>query len=475
MTPGDEIELDAEALAYGGGDTTGHAPDGRVVFTPLLAPGDHAKVRITEVRATFARAHPVELVRPGPDRVRPPCEVFGVCGGCQWQHVSLGAQRDAKVRILRHLLEPLGVAGAVAPLRGTGNGYHYRNRLILPVRAGRNGLRAGFFRADSHDLVDVPTCLVQSPQLWDAAVTALGLAMQAGVTGYNERLDKGCLRHLLVRETATGELGVVYVTGTPAFAAGEALARELMRRKPRIAGVAQNVNPGRTNVVLGPETRVLGGRGWLRERVGALELRASLPAFFQANHAVTEIMAGLVGEWTGGVTGGLLDLYTGVGVLGLTAAAGCRASWLAGIEESAAAVEDARVNAAALYAAATPVVSEPAVAAAEGVRAAAVPGVPSEWHAGGVEAILPGLAARLGAPGCVIADPPRKGLSPEALAAVIALRSPLFVYISCDPATFARDLKGLLAAGYRLETAVPLDMFPQTWHIELAARLTMNE
>jgi 23S rRNA (uracil-5-)-methyltransferase RumA len=365
--------------------------------------------------------------------------------------VSLEAQRDAKVRILRHLLEPLGSTAAVEPLRGTGNGYHYRNRLLLPVRAGRNGLRAGFFRADTHDLVDVRTCLVQSPPLWDAAATALGLAMQAGVSGYNERLDKGCLRHLLVRATAAGEVGVVFVTATPEFPAGESLARELMRRHPRLAGVAQNVNPGRTNVVLGSETRVLGGRGWLRERVGGLELRASLPAFFQANHEVTGIMAGLVGEWTRDVTGGLLDLYAGVGVLGLTAAAGGRAPWLAGIEESAAAVEDARAN------------------------AAAVPAVPSEWHAGAVEALLPGLAACLGPPGAVIVDPPRKGLTPEALAAVIALRAPLFIYVSCDPATFARDLKSLLAAGYRLETAVPLDMFPQTWHIELAARLTMNQ
>lgn len=450
MTPGETVELEAESLVYGGGGTAGHAPDGRVVFTPLLAPGDRARVRITQVRPKFARARPVELLAPGPDRVDPPCEVFGLCGGCQWQHVSLAAQRDAKARIVRHLLEPLGAAGAIAPLRGSGDGYAYRNRLVLPVRAGRDGLRAGFFRADSHDLVDVRTCRVQSPPLWDAAVTALALAVQAGVSGYNERRDQGCLRHLLVRATDAGELGVVYVTATAELPAADTIARALVRADGRIAGVAHNFNPGRTNVVLGSATRVLAGRGWLRDHAGPLEMRASLTGFFQANHAVAGILTGLVAEWTREVSGGILDLYAGVGVLGLTAAAAGQPAWLAGIEESAEAVDDARVN------------------------AASVPGVPSEWHAGAVEAVLPALAARLGTPGCVIADPPRKGLSPAALAAVVALRAPLFIYISCDPATFARDLASLKAGGYRLEVAVPLDMFPQTWHIELAARLTMQ-
>ena len=195
---------------------------------------------------------------------------------------------------------------------------------------------------------------------------------------------------------------------------------------------------------------MMAGRDWLHERVAGLGLRASLATFFQANHEVTEIMAGLVREWTREVRGGILDLYAGVGVLGLAAAAGGEPAWLAGIEESEGAVADARIN------------------------AAAVPRVRSEWHAGPVEAVLPGLAARLGAPECVILDPPRKGLSPEALAAVIALRAPTIIYVSCDPATFARDLGGLKAAGWELETLVPLDMFPQTWHIELAARFRIS-
>jgi 23S rRNA (uracil1939-C5)-methyltransferase len=175
---------------------------------------------------------------------------------------------------------------------------------------------------------------------------------------------------------------------------------------------------------------MMAGRDWLHERVAGLGLRASLATFFQANHEVTEIMAGLVREWTREVRGGILDLYAGVGVLGLAAAAGGEPAWLAGIEESEGAVADARIN------------------------AAAVPRVRSEWHAGPVEAVLPGLAARL--------------------AAVIALRAPTIIYVSCDPATFARDLGGLKAAGWELETLVPLDMFPQTWHIELAARFRIS-
>ncbi|MEK7765227.1 MAG: 23S rRNA (uracil(1939)-C(5))-methyltransferase RlmD [bacterium] len=445
MKAGDTVEVAGEDLAYGG-DTVARLADGFVVFVPGLAPGDRARVRIDRVWANRARGRAVELLTPGPDRTPAPCPVFGDCGGCQWQQVGLAAQRAAKERIVRRVLEPLGAADRLAPIRG-GAGYAYRNRLILPLRGRKGGgLSAGFYRAFTHDIVAVDRCAVQQEALWDAAAGTVALLREAGLPGYDEQEDAGLLRHLLVRVAAgTGETGVVIVT-TGGEAPGLAdLARALMTRQPAVTGVARNVNPGRTNVILGARTEMLAGVPAVTERIGGLDFRAPLDSFFQANPEVTGLLVEALRGWCAGETGGILDLFCGVGVLGLGAAPA--PAWIIGVEEGEEAVAAARENAAAL-----------------------LPDVRTRFEAGTVEAVLPRLVRELEALGTVIMDPPRKGLSPEALRAVAALPAPRLVYVSCDPATFARDARGLLAAGWRLAEVVPFDMFPQTYHIELAAR-----
>ncbi len=445
-SPGEELELVAGDLAFGG-ESVFRTDEGFVLFAPFASPGDRCRLGITEVHRNFARARVVEVVAPGPARAEPACPWFGDCGGCQWQHVALSAQREAKERIVRTMLGPAGMGERVTPLRHAGGGLGYRNRLILPLRSGRGGLRAGFFRAGSHRIVEVDSCAVQHPALWEAARSLVGVLRATGLPGWDEARGRGFLRHLVLRTAAgTGELGAVLVTAGGAFPGGEDLAWEMMRKVPSLAGIARNVNPARTNVILGPETVPLAGRSWLRESVGGMDLRASLPAFFQANHAVTCLLLDILRSWTEGVRRGVLDLYCGVGLLGLAAAR--NAERLIGIEEDGPAVEDAKDNAARL-------------------------GPPrSEFHAGRVEDVLPALGpAALEGLDAVIVDPPRKGLDPSALGPAARLGAPLFIYVSCDPATFSRDLKGLGEAGLELEEAVPLDMFPQTYHIELIAKL----
>lgn len=444
--------MTAEALAFGG-DTVTHAADGRVVFVPYAAPGETLTAWIDEVKPNFARGRIHEITAPSPDRVAPPCPVFGACGGCQWQHVAPSAQRAAKERIVRRLLEPVTERPEVLrPIVAVGDGLAYRNRLVLPVRAGRDGVRAGFFRADSHVLVETPDCAVQRPAIMEAATDALALAKLAHVTGYNERLHRGSLRHLIVREASgTGEVGVILVTTDREFPAGGKLARDLMQRLPAVVGVLHNVNPARTNVVLGDETRLLGGRDLLKERIGGMEIEASVLSFFQANHGVTERLLDTVTGWANDETGGLLDLYCGVGILGLAVARAGRPAWLAGIESVAGAVADAQRNATRV-----------------------VPGLATTWLAAPVEAGIGNLPEGFRTPGTVILDPPRKGLSPEALRALIGLKPGRIIYVSCDPATLARDLAALTAAGWRLREAVPFDMFPHTFHVEVAARLELE-
>lgn len=451
MRTGDRLKVEGGDLAFGG-ETACRDPDsGIVVFVPLLAPGDLAVVRIEHVRRNFARGRVLDVVRPGPDRVKPACPVFGFCGGCQWQHVSLAAQRAAKERIVRRVLEQAGLADRLEPIAGMPEGYRYRNRLLLPVRAGTRGLRAGFFRARTHRIVEVGSCAVQDPRLGEAAAEVVRIVRAAGIAGYRERTGAGVLRHLLIRIGAgSGEIGVLLVTASRDLPGGEALAREMMRRNPAVVGVAQNVNPARTNVIISPEVRVLAGRGWVVERIANLELKSSLETFFQANPPVTERMAGLVRGWVREEAGGLLDLYCGGGLFGLAAIGGEEgrapgaASWLVGVEESPAAVADARENARG--------------------------DANAHFEAGAVEDLVPRLRDRLAGLATAVVDPPRKGLTPEALRVLVAAAPRQIIYVSCDPMTFGRDLAALRAEGYVLEKVAPFDMFPQTYHVELAAR-----
>ena len=448
MKPGDKLELIAGDLAYGAAAVC-RGPDGMVVFVPGLAPGDRALVVIERVRSNHANGRTLEIRAPGPDRVTAPCPAYGTCGGCQWMHVSLAAQRSARERIVGRFLEGFMAVNPLGPIRFAGDGWAYRNRLILPVRAGSGGFRAGFYRAGSHDIVGIESCAVQRPELWEAARTALELLRSAGASGYDEGTGAGRLRHLYIRLGAgTGELGVVLVTTDTEFPQSTAFARELMNRLPKVVGVLRNVNAARTNVILGPRTSTLAGRGWIAEEIGGLRFRASLPAFFQANAEVTALLVDQIRKWTasGARGGGVLDLYCGVGILGISAAAAAGAERLAGVEESDSAVADAEAN------------------------AALIPGTKSSFEAGCVEDVLPRMPDS-GRFDTVIADPPRKGLVPDAMKAVLRLPARRFICVSCDPATLARDLKLLVAGGWKVREAVPFDMFPQTYHVETAVLL----
>ena len=444
---GDVMELSGTDLAFGGDCVcrTGNF----VVFVPRMAPGDLAHVRINQVRPSYARGSIVDIITPGPGRVAPPCPWFGTCGGCQWMHLSIEAQREAKEKIVRGMLAPLGLADLVSPIQSGPSSLGYRNRLILPVRAAPGGFKAGFFRGGSHEIIEIDSCAVQQPALWDVARETLDLLRSEGIAGWDEAKGTGFLRHLVVRGAAgSGEAGVVLVTAGGPFPAGKRLAETLMKRIPSVRGVARNSNTSMTNVIFGPKTESLGGVTFLNEDINGLKLRASLSAFFQANHEVTGVLLDKVREWTREQEGGILDLYCGAGLIGLAIAD--KAHRLVGVEEVPQAIEDARWNGEAL-----------------------MPGCAS-FHAGKVEDILPRIAGDLKGIGTVVVDPPRKGLAPEALSAIAGLSAPLLVYVSCDPATFARDLRALVGKGFILEKLVPLDMFPQSYHIELVAKLRRN-
>ncbi len=475
-----------EGLAAGGAGVARWR--GFVLFVPWTAPGDLVRVRVTGVERRFGRAEPVEVVRPGPGRRPAPCPVFGACGGCQWQHLTEETQLAAKERLVRDALERVGgLDDAGAPVQGVRGGppfsgpavgvvepglaavspWRYRCKSAFPCREGPDGPVLGFFAAGSHRLVPLPLggvacpggpgdapgagrrgpgCAIQHPALDAVAETTLTAVRELGLSPYDEATHQGLLRHVVARAAAaTGEVAVALVVNGSGFPAESALARRLAEGVPGLVGVVLNENTARTNVILGGKSRVLLGRPWVEERLGGLRLRVSVTSFFQVNPRQAERLfarALALAELTGRET--VVDAYCGTGVLALLA--GRAARDVVGVEEVPDAVADARENA----------------------RANGIANV--RFLFGRVEEELPRLTVK---PDVVFLDPPRKGLAPEVVQALRALRPRRIVYVSCDPATLARDL-ALLARpprGLALRTVVPVDLFPQTAHVECLALL----
>ncbi len=489
LRPGAELVVEVEALAAGGAGVCRW--QGFVLFVPWTAPGDRVRVRVGEVRRRYGRAEPLEVLRPGPGRRPAPCPVFGACGGCQWQHLTEEAQLAAKERLVRDALERVGGLGeAVAPLEAARAGadasarpagaavapalpavspWRYRCKAAFPCREGPAGPTLGFFAAGSHLLVPLPLggagagavpapipeigrspagagCAIQHERLDVVAEAVLTAVRELGLAPYDEAGHRGLVRHVVARVgAATGEVAVAVAANASSFPEEGALARRLAELVPGLVGVVLNENTARTNVILGPANRVLLGRPWVEERLGGLRLRVSVTSFFQVNPRQAERLFARAVELAG-LTGreAVVDAYCGTGVLALLAARAARE--VVGIEEVAAAVADARENAR--------------LNGSDNAR----------FVAGRVEEELPRLAVK---PDVVFVDPPRKGLAPEVVRTLRELGPRRLVYVSCDPATLARDLVRLVAppGGFALRSVVPVDLFPQTAHVECLALL----
>ena len=347
--------------------------------------------------------------------------------------------RDALERVGGVHLELPPVLGAESPLR-------YRNKVQFPVSRGKCGLSIGFYRPRSHDVVDTEDCLLQ-PE----ADTALRLAFKGWMEDfqipvYDECTGRGLIRHLYIRTNRAEEaLCCVVANGRELPHAGE-LSGALRAAVPKLAGLVLNVNLRDTNVILGDAYRTLWGRDWLEEELCGLTFRLSVPSFFQINRDQTERLyqlalefAGLTGEET------VLDLYCGIGTISLCLAR--RAGHVIGAEVVPQAIEDARAN-----------------ALRNGVTNA-------EFFCGDAGEVAARLAGQGVRPQVICVDPPRKGLAPEVPAVLSSMAPDRIVYVSCDPATLARDVKRLEELGYRAVQAQPVDLFPRTAHVETVLRM----
>jgi len=461
---GQSLSVTIDDLAFGG-EGVGRI-DGYVIFVRGGIPGDRLQVRLDQARARFGRASVEAILTPSPHRVEAPCQYFGRCGGCRLQHVDYAAQLSFKSKQVADALERLGGLPPieVRSILAAPETYGYRNKMEFTVarawqvaadepegaarRGLSKGLTVGLHEAERYDRVlAVDRCLLQSERMNALLDEARRFFVERGLTAYEQDSGEGLLRFLMLREgRRTDEAMVNVVTSSPAVSELESLAGRLAARVKETASVVMNVNPKKASVAVGVEEHLLGGRDHIRESVGGLSFQVSANSFFQTNTAQAERLFAIVLEaaaLTGDET--VFDLYAGTGAISLLLAA--RSRWVYGVEVAQAAVDDAARN-----------------AAANGIANCT-------FLAGEVRFVLPQLIAQGVAAQVVVADPPRAGFHPKALSALAHLAPARIIYVSCNPATLARDLGDLARAGYRVEWVQPVDMFPHTPHIEAVARL----
>jgi 23S rRNA (uracil1939-C5)-methyltransferase len=446
---GDVIDLAIDDLAFGG-EGVGRL-DGYVVFVREGLPGDRLHVRVTETRARYARGVIEAVVTPSVDRVSVPCPYFGRCGGCRLQHLAYTAQLRFKAKQVRDCLERLGGLAAgleIRPIVPAAEPYGYRNKMEFTVAGETGGPVVGLHETERYDSVlDIERCLLQTDTMNALLDEVRRQARERRLAVWDPATEQGLLRFVTLREgRRTGQAMVNIVAASPDVEALGSIAEAVHARVPATVSVVVNVNAKKASVAVGTEEHVLLGRDHIVEALGGVNFQVSANSFFQTNTGQAERLFALVADacaLTGRET--VFDLYSGTGAISLLLARHCRQVY--GIELAPAAVDDAVRN-----------------ARANGIGNAA-------FFAGEVRHVLPDLVRQGVTADLAVADPPRAGFHPKALAALVALAPPRIVYVSCNPATLARDLGDLVRAGYRVEWVQPVDMFPQTPHIEAVARL----
>ncbi len=430
---------------------------GLVVFVPRTAVGDRILCRIVKIQKNHAYGRLEELLHPSPDRGADPCSgcgVYGRCGGCVWRHVTYAAECRYKQSWVADTLQRVGgISVGPLPLLAAAQPDRYRNKAQFPVAPGAEWDGAplvGFFAPRSHRIVPVGDCPLQ-PKGFQAVLAAVTRWMQENhVPAYDEQTHSGLVRHIYMRQgTVSGQLMVCLICRHGKLPAVPALITAVREAASQLTSLLVNINPEKTNVILGSRGYGLWGEDGIEDTLCGLRFRLSPRSFYQVNHAQTEVLyrtAAQAAALTGTET--LLDLYCGTGTIGLSMAA--QAGQVIGVEVVPEAVEDARRNAQVNG------IENARFLCADAAQAA------RQLAAEGVQ------------PDVVVVDPPRKGCDESLVATVAEMAPRRVVYVSCDPATLARDLARFAQRGYVTRAVQPVDLFPRTAHCENVATLTKD-
>ncbi|NES22107.1 MAG: 23S rRNA (uracil(1939)-C(5))-methyltransferase RlmD [Symploca sp. SIO3E6] len=420
----------------------------QVVFVPDTVTGDRALVRLLQVKPNYAKGKLHQLLEPSPHRIRPHCIVADKCGGCQWQHVAWDYQKLAKQNLVVQALERIGgfSSATVAPILTAVDSLAYRNKATYPLKRSATGeIQAGYYQQGSHQVINLNQCPVQDSRLNPLLAQIKQDIQQMGWSVYNEQRHQGKLRHLSLRiGRRTGEILLTLITTDCNLQNLTVQAQKWLKNYPQLVGVCINHNPHRTNVIFGDHTQCVVGKPYLKEEFAGLQFQLRPETFFQINTEAAETLFNVIVTQLA-LTGNefLVDAYCGIGTFTLPLAQ--RVRQVVAIERQAASVEQAQQN-------------------------TLLNGIANvKFQTGTVEKLLPQLSVT---PDLLLLDPPRKGCTSAVLKTILEISPARIIYLSCKPATLARDLKLLCQPGnYQLTYVQPADFFPQTAHVECAAFL----
>ncbi|WP_029267731.1 23S rRNA (uracil(1939)-C(5))-methyltransferase RlmD [Virgibacillus alimentarius] len=424
--------------------------NGYPLFVPYALPGEAASVKVVKVNKNFAFGKLLKVHKPSPDRVKAPCNVYHKCGGCQLQHMSYDMQLKMKRDQVKNVMRKIAHLDhiPVHPVIGMEDPWRYRNKVSIPVGEKDGELITGFYQKRSHRIIeDMETCVVQD-EVNDRSIEAVRrIASSLGIKAYDEKTHRGVLRHVMVRTgQKTNETMIVLVTRTQELPHKKELIKELTETYPHVKSIIQNINDERTNVILGKKVKLLWGEEYIYDMIGDIKFAISAKSFYQVNPPQTEKLYKQALEYANiDHNDVVIDAYCGIGTISLFLAQ--KAKKVYGVEVVPEAISDAKKN-----------------AKINGITNAA-------FYVGEAEKVMPWWTAQGLKPDVIVVDPPRKGCDEELLKAMINMMPKRIVYVSCNPSTLARDLRILEDGGYATQEVQPVDMFPQTGHVECCSLL----
>lgn len=423
--------------------------DGFPVFVPGGLPGESAQIKILNVKKNYGYGKLIEIREKSPYRVEIPKEDMHKYGGCQLHHMSYEGQLQFKQNLVEQTLTRIGKLQDVNihPIIGMEQPFHYRNKAQVPVGERNGRLITGFYKPRTHEIIDTDESVIHMEAINDAIKIVKEICSELGVTAYNEEAHTGVLRHIMARfGRKTDELMIVLITRTEKLPHRKEIVEKIVAALPNVKSVVHNVNPKRTNVILGEKTQVLWGQNVIYDYIGNVKFAISPRSFYQVNPVQTQVLydkalayAGLTGEEI------VFDAYCGIGTISLFLAQ--QAKKVYGVEVVPDAINDAKKN-------------------------ADLNGNTNvEFSVGEAEVVIPNWAEEGIHADVIVVDPPRKGCDAALLKTIIEMKPKRVVYVSCNPATLARDLGILEADDYQTVEVQPVDMFPMTMHVECCALL----
>ena len=426
------------------GEGVARLPDGMACFVTGALRGESCAVRLDKVGRSAAWGHAERILTPSPARLASDCPWDSHCGGCALRHMTYAEELAFKRQKVDDCLRRIGGCEVpVSEIYGAKETARYRNKVQFPV----SQTAIGFYASGTHSVTDVSDCLLQPESAARIRQAVKDFMAANSIPAYDERTGTGLLRHLYVRTNRAGESLCCLLVNGKALPREAELAAALRAAEPGLRGIVLGVNEKRGNVILGDSYRTLWGDDFLMDTLCGLSFRLSVPSFYQVNADQAEVLYGLALDYAAlAGTETVLDLYCGIGTITLCLAR--RAGRVLGAEVVPQAIDDAREN-----------------ARRNGIENA-------EFFCGDAADLAARFAAEGTRPDVVTVDPPRKGLAPQVVESIAEMAPRRVVYVSCDPATLARDVKRFAQLGYLVQKAAAVDLFPRTAHVETAALLS---